>query len=310
MTWERWNGRMDKKNFSAKRKDDRKNNPNINKKFEFERKKRKTHSDEKNKSYLSKNNNKDFFNNEKSFSKDKDINLDYVYGINAVKEALVGERTINSILVASGNRSRSVYEIISKAKDKKIPVKEVGPEKLKQLLGTERNQGIAAYMSAFPYYSLDDAVNDENNKIIIALDEITDVHNLGAVLRTVEACGLKYVIIPERRSAQLNSTVSKTSAGAVEHVKVVRVTSLTNALKTLQKEGYWVFGADMEGSIDYRDADYSGKIVLVIGSESCGLRESTKKLCDFKISIPMYGKINSLNASVSASILMYEIIRK
>ncbi len=257
-----------------------------------------------------KNNKKrDFLKKPTSEKPERRENLDYVYGVNAVKEALNGHRTINSILVSKGAHSNSIREIMSKAKEKRITVKETSPEKLKQILGTEKNQGVAAYMSPFPYYDLDEIISNPEAPVIVALDEITDVHNLGAILRTVDACGLKYVIIPERRSAQLNSTVSKTSAGAIEYVKVVRVSSLKKALQSLKDAGYWVFGADMDGSVDYRKADYGNKVVLVIGSEATGLREGTKKLCDFKVSIPMYGSINSLNASVSASVLLYEIIR-
>lgn len=236
--------------------------------------------------------------------------LDYVYGVNAVKEAINGERTVNSILLSKGKSSPSIREIVVSAKQNKILVKEVAPEKLKSLVGTDRHQGIVAYMSPMPYYDLDKLVLDhENSRVVVALDEITDVHNLGAVMRTVDACGLRYVMIPERRSAQLNTTVSKTSAGALEYVRMVKVSSLGKSLETLKKEGYWIIGADMDGETDYRNADYSGKVVIVIGSENKGLRPHIQKLCDFRVSIPMRGRINSLNASVSASILLYEAMR-
>ncbi len=236
---------------------------------------------------------------------------DYIYGIHPVKEALSANRAINSILIAKGGHNKQVHEIIKMAKDKKIPVKEVPSSKLNLLCENKNHQGVAAYASPMDYYSLEQLLNDDkNSEVIIALDGITDVHSLGAIMRTIDAAGLKYVMIPERRSAQLNSTVAKTSAGAIEFVRTVRVSSLGNALKELKKNGYWVLGAELNGDTNYLDADYSGKIVIVIGSEDKGISPHILKLCDFNVKIPMNGRINSLNASVSASILIYEAIRQ
>ncbi len=235
---------------------------------------------------------------------------DYIYGINPVKEALKSDRSINSILIASGDRNRQVHEIITEAKSQKIPVKEVPQSKLNLVSDTKNHQGVVAYVAPINYYGLHDVLNDtKNSDVIIALDGITDVHNLGAIMRTIDAAGFRYVMIPERRSAQLNSTVAKTSAGAIEFVRTVRVSSLSNSIKELQKNGYWVVGADLKGNTDYRKVDYKGKIVIVIGSESKGISPSILKLCDFNVKIPMQGRINSLNASVSASILIYEALR-
>lgn len=236
--------------------------------------------------------------------------LDYIYGINAVKEAFDGERTINSIMIETGKHSQSVHDIIVRAKERRIVIKEVAKEKLRSLVGTDRHQGVIAYMSPIQYYDVEKIKLDtENADVVIALDEITDVNNLGAILRTVEACGLRYVMIPERRSCQLNSSVSKTSVGAIEYVRTVRVSSLSKALLELKDAGYWIIGTDGAATQDYKDVDYSGKIVIVIGSEGRGMRQNIRALCDFIVSIPMYGRINSLNASVSASLLLYEAIR-
>lgn len=239
-----------------------------------------------------------------------EASLDYIYGINAVREAFEGERTINSVMIETGKHSPNVHEIIVKAKERHVVIKEVAKEKLRSLVNTDRHQGVVAYMSPIQYYDVDKIKKDEENSdVIIALDEITDVNNLGAILRTVEACGFRYVMIPERRSCQLNSSVSKTSVGAIEYVRTVRVSSLSKALSELKDAGYWVVGTDGSAKTDYKEVDYSGKIVIVIGSEGKGMRSSIKALCDFIVSIPMYGRINSLNASVSASILLYEAVR-
>lgn len=236
--------------------------------------------------------------------------LDYIYGVNAVKEAFDGNRTINNILVEIGKHSPSVHEIIVKAKERRIVIKEVAKEKLKSLVGTDRHQGVVAYMSPIQYYDVEKIkLDQENADVVIALDEITDVNNLGAILRTVEACGLRYVMIPERRSCQLNSSVSKTSVGAIEYVRTVRVSSLSKALNELKEAGYWIIGTDGSATQDFKNVDYSGKVVIVIGSEGKGMRQNIRALCDFIVSIPMYGRINSLNASVSASLLLYEAIR-
>lgn len=236
--------------------------------------------------------------------------LDYIYGINAVKEAFDGNRTINNILIEIGKHSPGVHEIIVKAKERRIVIKEVAKEKLKSLVGTDRHQGVVAYMSPIQYYDVEKIKLDlENADVVIALDEITDVNNLGAILRTVEACGLRYVMIPERRSCQLNSSVSKTSVGAIEYVRTVRVSSLSKALNELKEAGYWIIGTDGSATQDFKNVDYSGKVVIVIGSEGKGMRQNIRALCDFIVSIPMYGRINSLNASVSASLLLYEAIR-
>ncbi len=236
------------------------------------------------------------------------VDDDYLYGVNSVREAILSGRTINAIYVAKGRRSKNVYEIITLSKEKRLLIKEVDINKLKKLVNTDRHQGVVAYISPYQYYSVDDILNDKS-EFVLALDGVTDVHNFGAILRTLEATGFKYVIIPERKSVSINSALSRTSAGAIEYLKVVRVKSLSNALRKLRENNYFVIGSDMNAEIDYRDLDYSGSHVLVIGSEGSGMRPHISKLCDYNISIPMVGHINSLNASVSASIVLYEKFR-
>ncbi len=235
-------------------------------------------------------------------------NSDYVYGVNSVREALLSDRTVNAIYIAKGKHSKNIYEIITLAKEQRVLIKEVDANKLKKYVGTDRHQGIVAYISPLPYYDLSDIITD-NAEFVVALDGITDVHNFGAILRTMDATGIKHVIIPERKSAAINSALSRTSAGAIEYLKVIRVKSLSNAIRELQSENYFVVGSDMGAKTDYRELDYSGKLILVIGSEGSGMRKHIAKLCDFNVFIPMLGKINSLNASVSASLILYEKMR-
>ncbi len=261
----------------------------------------------RNKKFYSKNNKSKDDTYNKEFKKGAG-DMDYLYGVNSVREAVLSGRTINSIYVAKGRRSKNVHEIISLAKERKLLIKEVDINKLRKLVETDRHQGVVAYISPYEYYEVEDILRDKS-EFVVALDGVTDVHNFGAILRTLEATGFKYVIIPERKSVSINSALSRTSAGAIEYLKVVRVKSLSNALRKLMENNYFVIGSDMNADIDYRDLDYSGKHVLVIGSEGSGMRPHISKLCDYNISIPMVGRINSLNASVSASIVLYEKFR-
>ncbi len=170
------------------------------------------------------------------------------------------------------------------------------------------HQGIILYIEDFKYAELEDFIYEENAKVVI-LDHLEDPHNLGAIIRTCEAAGINGIIIPKDRSVGVNSTVMKTSTGALENVNLAMVTNLNQTIKKLKDNGFWIVGTDMEDSIDYREIDYSGKIALVIGSEGFGMSESVKKSCDFIARIPMNGKVNSLNASVAAGIMIYEVIR-
>lgn len=238
---------------------------------------------------------------------------DIIAGRNPVMEAIRSGRSIESILVAKGERSGSVVAIIAKAKQKNIPVKDVDSKKLDFLAKGVNHQGIVAQCAVKEYSTLEDifALAEERGEspFIIVLDKIEDPHNLGAIIRTAECAGAHGVIIPERRSAGLSYTVEKTSAGALEYMPVVRVKNISAVLQKLKDRGIWVYGADMDGE-HYKKVNFDGAVALVIGNEGKGISPLVAKDCDVIVSLPMKGKINSLNASVAAGILMYEIADK
>lgn len=238
---------------------------------------------------------------------------DIIAGRNPVMEAIRSGRSIESILVAKGERSGSVVAIIAKAKQKNIPVKDVDSKKLDFLAKGVNHQGIVAQCAVKEYSALADifALAEERGEspFIIVLDKIEDPHNLGAIIRTAECAGAHGVIIPERRSAGLSYTVEKTSAGALEYMPVVRVKNISAVLQKLKDKGIWVYGADMDGE-HYKKVNFEGAVALVIGNEGKGISPLVAKDCDVIVSLPMKGKINSLNASVAAGILMYEIADK
>lgn len=234
---------------------------------------------------------------------------DLIYGRNAVTEALNSGAELDTLFVQKG---ASLGRILQLAKQSGVVVKEVSGEKLESLTGTSKHGGTAAYLAAASYSTVEDilAASREKGKppFIVIADEIEDPHNLGAIIRTAEAAGADGVIIPKRRSASLNATVYKTSAGAAAWVRVARVSNLVDTIKLLKKENIWVYGAEADGTPYYK-ADLSGGVALVIGSEGFGLGRLVRENCDMILSLPMHGRINSLNASVSAGILMYEIVK-
>ncbi len=227
-----------------------------------------------------------------------------VYGKNVAKEILKSDDKIEKIIIQEDFDDDSVLSLIEKRKIKPILMSKKDFSRFDKYF----SQGIIMYIKDFEYVDLDTFIDEENAKVVI-LDHLEDPHNLGAIIRTCEAAGISGVIIPKDRSVSVNSTVMKTSAGALENVKIAMVTNLNQTIKKLKDEGFWIVGTDMENSTDYRDIDYSGKIALIIGNEGSGMSESVKKSCDFIARIPMYGKINSLNASVAAGIMIYEVIR-
>ncbi len=240
---------------------------------------------------------------------DKDI----IFGRNSVSEAIKAERPLDSILVARGERTGSIPKILADAKKADIPVKEVDRKKLDFMCGHGNHQGIVAVGAVKAYSTVDDifALAEEKGEapFIIVCDEIEDPHNLGAIIRTAEAAGAHGVIVPKRRSAPLSFAVSKTSAGAVEFMHVARVTNIPQTLEELKERGVWIYCADMDGEAFY-NANLKGSVALVIGSEGKGVGRLVKEKCDVVLSMPMKGKINSLNASVAAGILMYEISKQ
>lgn len=239
---------------------------------------------------------------------------DVLVGRNAVTEALKSGRGINKLWIASGDREGSVAETAALAKERGIVVQYVERAKIESLAGGHRHQGVLAYVAPVPYAELDDILKAAEEKgeapFLVLLDELEDPHNLGALLRTADATGVHGILIPKRRSVSLNATVAKTSAGAVEYVPVARIGNIAQTLKKLKEKGFWVAGADMDGEKAYYEADLTGPLVLVVGSEGRGMSRLTKEACDFIVSMPMVGRINSLNASVAGSILMYESMRQ
>lgn len=235
-----------------------------------------------------------------------------IFGRNPVLEAIRSGREIDRLYVSHSAKSGSISEIIAKCSSKGILIKEISPQKLDYYCGGGNHQGVAVMIASHEYSTVEDilAFAEEKNEppFIIICDEIEDPHNLGAIIRTAETCGVHGIIIPKRRSASLNATVAKTSAGALEYVKVARVTNIANTIDLLKEKNIWVYGADMDGE-DYTATDFSGPVAIVIGNEGKGISALTAKKCDSIISIPMKGKINSLNASVAAGILMYEVLK-
>ncbi len=238
---------------------------------------------------------------------------DIIAGRNPVTEALRSGRSIDSLLIAKGELNGSVKVIAAKAKSKGIPVKEVDRKKLDMMCGGAVHQGVIALAAIKEYSTVDDifALAESRNEapFIIVLDEIEDAHNLGAIIRTAECAGAHGIIIPKRRSAGLSYAVGKTSAGAYEYMPVARVTNIPSTLEQLKERGCWIYGADMNGTV-YAQNDLKGACALVIGSEGFGIGKLVREKCDVILSLPMLGKINSLNASVAAGILMYEFTRQ
>lgn len=237
-----------------------------------------------------------------------------VVGRNSVMEALKSGRSVNKVLVAKGEKQGSIKEIIALARRSGLVVQEVEAGKLNELSGGMRHQGIAALAAPVDYVEIEDilakAAGTGEAPFLVLLDELEDPHNLGAILRTADASGVHGVLIPKRRSCPLSATVAKTSAGAVEYVPVARIGNISQTLKSLKKAGLWVVGADMSGDREYYEADLTGPMVVVIGSEGKGLSRLTREHCDFLVRIPMRGRINSLNASVACSLLLYESLRQ
>lgn len=239
---------------------------------------------------------------------------DVIAGRNSVGEALKSGRPLNKLFIAKGERQGSLRELAGIAKDKGILVQEVEPQRLAQLAPGQRHQGVVAMASPVEYAEVEDILAAAEAKgeapLLVVLDELEDPHNLGAVLRSVDAAGAHGVIIPKRRSCPLSTTVAKTSAGAVEYVLVARVSNLAQTLDKLKKAGIWVAGCDMDGTENYFEASLKGPLALVIGGEGRGLGRLVKEHCDFLVRIPMQGHVNSLNASVACSLVLYEAVRQ
>ena len=236
-----------------------------------------------------------------------------VAGRNAVLSALTGGREIDAVYVAAGERQGSLLRICALCRERRIPVKEVAPVKLDYLVPGVTHQGVVASCSPIVYAALDElfarAAERGEPPFLVVSDEIEDPHNLGAIIRSAEAAGAHGIVIPKRRGVQVTPTVLKSAAGACEHVLIAKSDNLNQTLEALKKRGVWVYGADMDGDV-WCQTDLTGPIALVIGSEGRGLNRLVKQNCDGVLSLPMRGRTGSLNASVAAGVLLYEIARQ
>jgi len=235
-------------------------------------------------------------------------------GRNALTEALRSGRTLDKVFIASGETDKGLQRLAAQAKEAGAVVVPVDRRKLDQMSTTRAHQGVIALAAAREYFSIDDILQEAADRgeapLIVICDELSDPHNLGAILRSAECAGAHGVIIPKRRSVGLTATVAKASAGAVEYVKVAKVTNINAAIEELKEKGVWVFGTAAEGSIPMYQADLKIPAAIVVGSEGDGMSQLVRKNCDVIVHIPMKGKITSLNASCAATILLYEAVRQ
>ena len=235
-------------------------------------------------------------------------------GRNALTEALRAGRTIDKVFIADGDTDRGLQRLAAEAKEAGAVIVPVDRRKLDQMSFTRSHQGVIALTAAHDYFTIDDILEEAasrgENALIVICDELSDPHNLGAIMRSAECAGAHGVIIPKRRSVGLTATVAKASAGAVEYMKVARVTNINNTINELKEKGVWVFGTAAEGSVPMYKADLTGPAAIVIGNEGDGMSPLVRKNCDMLVHIPMKGRISSLNASAAASILLYEAVRQ
>lgn len=239
---------------------------------------------------------------------------DQIEGRNSVLELLESGKDVNKIFVTRGEKHGSINKILGIAKERKIIVVEKDKKQMDEMAQEENYQGVIAIVPPFEYVEISDIlqVAKERNEdpFVIVLDGIEDPHNLGSIIRTAETAGVHGVIIPKRRAASVNSTVNKASAGAVEHMKIARVTNISDAIEELKQAGLWVCGTAVDTNKYYYNQDLTGPLAIVIGNEGKGIGEKVKKNCDFLVKIPMKGKIQSLNASVSTGIVVYESVKQ
>lgn len=253
--------------------------------------------------------------NEKEFKKDAPAPAeDMIEGRNAVTEAIRSGRTINKVFLADGDTDRALGRLAAMAKEAGAVVVRIDRRKLNEMSQTGAHQGIMASVAVHDYATIDDILAAAEAKgeapLIVLCDELSDPHNLGAILRTAECAGAHGVIIPKRRSVGLTAVVGKASAGAVEYMPVARVANLTAAIRELKQHGVWIFGTAADGAVPLYSADLKGPAAIVIGNEGVGMSRIVADSCDFKVSIPMKGRISSLNASAAAAILLYEAVRQ
>lgn len=239
---------------------------------------------------------------------------DQVEGRNSVLELLESGKDINKIFVTKGEKHGSINKILAIAKERKIIVVEKDKKQMDEMAQNENYQGVIAIVPPFEYCEIEDILDYAKQKnedpFILILDEIEDPHNLGSIIRTAETAGVHGVIIPKRRAAAVNSTVNKASSGAVEYMHIARVTNITDIIQKLKDAGLWICGTDINAEKYYYEQDLTGPLGIVIGNEGKGMGEKVRKNCDFLVKIPMKGKVTSLNASVSAGIVIYEALKQ
>ena len=239
---------------------------------------------------------------------------DQIEGRNSVLELLESGRDINKIFVTRGEKHGSINKILAIARERKIIVVEKSQKQMEEMSQEENYQGVIAIVPPFEYVEVEDILAYANEKqeppFVLILDGIEDPHNLGSIIRTAETAGVHGIIIPKRRAASVNSTVNKASAGAVEHMKIARVTNITDTIDQLKQAGLWICGTDINAEKYYYNQDLTGPLGIVIGNEGKGISEKVKKNCDFSVKIPMKGKILSLNAAVSTGIIVYEAVKQ
>ena len=239
---------------------------------------------------------------------------DQVEGRNAVLELLESGKDINKIFITRGEKHGSINKIIAKAKENRVIIVEKDKRQMQQMAQNENYQGVIALVPPFEYCEVEDILEEAKNKnedpFVLILDGIEDPHNLGSIIRTAETAGVHGIIIPKRRAASVNSTVNKVSAGAAQYMKIARVTNISETIEKLKSEGLWICGTDINTDTMYYNQDFKGPIGIVIGNEGSGMSEKVRKRCDFLVKIPMKGKVTSLNASVSAGIVIYEAVKQ
>ena len=256
---------------------------------------------------------KENFNN-KYDKKEEKIYDDQIEGRNSVIELLESQKDINKIFVTKGEKHGSINKILAMARERNVIIVEKDKRQMEQMAQTPNYQGVIAIVPPFEYCEIEDILETAKNKnedpFVLILDGIEDPHNLGSIIRTAETAGVHGVIIPKRRAASVNSTVSKVSAGAVEHMKIARVTNISDSIQKLKDNGLWICGTDIDAKNYYYNQDLKGPLGIVIGNEGQGMSEKVKKNCDFLGKIPMKGKVTSLNASVSTGIVVYEAVKQ
>lgn len=239
---------------------------------------------------------------------------DVIVGRNAVLEVLKTGRPLNKLYIQDGERQGSIKEIVALAKEQGLVLEFVAVQRLAALAGKVPHQGIVALAAPIKYSELEEvlllAKKRDELPFLLLLDELQDPQNVGAIIRTAAAVGVHGVLLPKRRTCQITSAVVRASTGAIEYVPIVRIGNVAQTLEKLKKEGLWVVGSDVLGSVDYTKADFSYPLVLVVGSEGKGMTRLVKETCDVLLNIPMPGKVNSLNASVAGALLLYEVLRK